>query len=107
VAALEGIDDGVLVDESGRTQWLLARAPLAVLRARSEELRSAPGGVDGLPVSALLGVISARHEAPGRAPADIDTPADLVAAKERILPAVVTPSLRGVGGVRRSDAPLV
>ncbi|MFP3466997.1 molybdenum cofactor guanylyltransferase [Leifsonia sp. SIMBA_070] len=77
VAALEGIDDGVLVDESGRTQWLLARAPLAVLRARSEELRSAPGGVDGLPVSALLGVISARHEAPGRASADIDTPADL------------------------------
>ncbi|MFP3464098.1 molybdenum cofactor guanylyltransferase [Leifsonia sp. SIMBA_070] len=108
LSAAEEFTDGlVLRDASGRTQWLSGLYAVDALRGAVSRLRSS-ASLDSAPVRALFGSLALTLlDDPGELSADIDTPADLVAAKERILPAVVTPSLRGVGGVRRSDAPLV
>jgi molybdopterin-guanine dinucleotide biosynthesis protein A len=83
VAALHGMVAGVLADEGGNAQWLLARVPLAALRARLAEL-DASGGADGLPARALIGhlglpIVPAHRDAV----ADIDEPHDLERLKER------------------------
>ncbi|MFF9564555.1 DUF6457 domain-containing protein [Leifsonia sp. NPDC014704] len=77
LAALREIEAGVLTDEAGGPQWLLARAPLAELARRIADLRRERGMLAGLPAAALLGSIEGRHPAPARIHADIDTPADL------------------------------
>ncbi|MGN7800252.1 nucleotidyltransferase family protein [Leifsonia sp. 22587] len=78
--ALRAIGPGVLTDQDGRPQWLLARASLAALHARIDELR-ADGGLAGRPASALFDRDTRRHAAAARACADIDTRADLPAAR--------------------------
>ncbi|MEN0085237.1 MAG: NTP transferase domain-containing protein [Leifsonia sp.] len=80
LAALTRIPGGVLTDEDGHPQWLLARAPVADLRARLAGLRSSGADLAGLPASALLRHLPGRHPVPAAACADIDTPADLAAA---------------------------
>lgn len=80
ISALRSIDAGVLTDADGRPQWLLARSPRAVLERRIAELRAERGALDGLPASALLGVVVDRHRAPADVHADIDCPADLPSA---------------------------
>ena len=77
VTALLGIAEGVLTDEDGRPQWLLARASLQLLRGRVTQLRSQGTGLAGLPASAVMAVVTARAIAPQHAIHDIDTPADL------------------------------
>ena len=80
ISALRSIDAGVLTDADGSPQWLLARSPRAVLERRIAELRGERGALDGLPASALLGVVDGRHRAPADVHADIDSPADLPSA---------------------------
>jgi hypothetical protein len=77
VAALSGIREGVLTDADGHPQWLLARVPLAALRARVAALRQEHPSLDGLPASALLGSLEGRHPVAASVHADIDRPADL------------------------------
>ena len=77
VAALLTVDSGVLVDGAGRPQWLLARAPLADLRARVAELRRERPVLDGLSAAALLSVVEGRHSVADGVCADIDMPSDL------------------------------
>lgn len=83
VAALHGIDAGILADRDGHPQWLLARLPVVALRARLAEL-DAEGGTAGLPVRALVGrlglpIVPAHRDAV----ADIDEQHDLERLKER------------------------
>ncbi|MDR6972131.1 NTP transferase domain-containing protein [Leifsonia shinshuensis] len=78
--ALRAIGLGVLTDQDGRPQWLLARASLAALHARIDELR-ADGGLPGRPASALFDRDTRRHAAAAHACADIDTRADLPTAR--------------------------
>ncbi|MGH1523483.1 molybdenum cofactor guanylyltransferase [Leifsonia sp. L25] len=83
VAALHAIETGVLADGDGNVQWLLARAPVAALRAQLEQL-DAGGGTAGRPVRALIGhlglpIVRAHPDAV----ADIDEQHDLERAKER------------------------
>jgi len=80
ISALRSIDAGVLTDADGSPQWLLARSPRAVLERRIAELRTERGALDGLPASALLGVVDGRHRALADVHADIDSPADLPSA---------------------------
>lgn len=77
ISALRSIDAGVLTGADGSPQWLLARSPRAPLERRIAELRRERGALDGLPASALVGVIEGRRRAPADVHADIDTPADL------------------------------
>ncbi|WP_285114986.1 NTP transferase domain-containing protein [Leifsonia sp. fls2-241-R2A-40a] len=79
VAALTGIDQGVLTDADGHPQWLSARAPLAALTARVAELRRGRATLAGLSARDLLGGIRGRHRVSGFVCADIDTPDDLPA----------------------------
>jgi molybdopterin-guanine dinucleotide biosynthesis protein A len=76
VAALLA-EGGVLVDGDGHPQWLLARAPLAGLRARIAELRRERPTLDGLSAAALLSVVESRHPVADDVCADIDVPSDL------------------------------
>jgi molybdopterin-guanine dinucleotide biosynthesis protein A len=77
VTALLDIREGVLTDDDGWPQWLVARAPLPVLQDRVARLRSRSGGLDDLPASAVMSIVATRAIAPERAVRDIDTPADL------------------------------
>jgi molybdopterin-guanine dinucleotide biosynthesis protein A len=78
---------GVLHDADGHPQWLLARAPIATLRARVAELR-AQGPLADLPARALLGglpaIASPASPASLLITADIDRPDDLDLLKEYI-----------------------
>lgn len=78
--ALTSIAHGVLTDADGHPQWLLARAPVAWLRARLAGLRSSHPDLSGLPASALFRELPGRYPVPAAACADIDTPADLAPA---------------------------
>ncbi|WP_431219386.1 molybdenum cofactor guanylyltransferase [Leifsonia xyli] len=79
LAALLCVDEGVLTDQDGAPQWLLARGPIPALQARAAELRGA-GALAGRPARDMLGMLHSRHPAPASACADIDTPADADAA---------------------------
>ncbi|MFF2772910.1 molybdenum cofactor guanylyltransferase [Streptomyces bacillaris] len=82
VAALHGIASGLLADQDGNTQWLLARVPVDALRAQLAQLE-ATGGTTGLPVRALLGPLGLPVvRASDHAIADIDLPEDLDRLKE-------------------------
>ncbi|MFE4952045.1 molybdenum cofactor guanylyltransferase [Leifsonia sp. NPDC056665] len=82
VAALHAIESGVLADQDGNAQWLLARVPVAALRAQLAEL-DATGGTAGRPARALIGhlglpIVRAHRDAV----ADIDERHDLERVKE-------------------------
>jgi molybdopterin-guanine dinucleotide biosynthesis protein A len=73
---------GVLRDGDGRPQWLVARAPFDVLRARLRELGPE---LSGLSARALLGVLPVSDlAAPPLATSDIDRPRDLELVKETV-----------------------
>jgi molybdopterin-guanine dinucleotide biosynthesis protein A len=83
VAALHSIESGVLADHDGNVQWLLARVPVAALRAQLDHL-DADGGAAGRPARALVGhlglpIVRAHRDAV----ADIDEQHDLERLKER------------------------
>jgi molybdenum cofactor guanylyltransferase len=83
VAALLTIGHGVLADEAGRAQWLLARVPARALRERIARLE-ADGPAAGRSAAAITGelglpVVPARTDAV----ADIDRPEDLDRMKEQ------------------------
>ncbi len=83
VAALHAIASGVLADQDGNAQWLIARVPAAALRTQLAVL-DASGGTAGLPVRALIGhlglpIVRAHRDAV----ADIDERHDLERVKER------------------------
>ena len=77
LSALRALDAGVLVDDGGRPQWLLARAPLAALRERLATLRADRSTLVDASAAALVDVVTARHRVDARICADIDTPSDL------------------------------
>nr|WP_246312789.1 NTP transferase domain-containing protein [Leifsonia shinshuensis] len=84
IAALHAIDAGVLADGDGNVQWLLARVPVAALRAQLAEL-DATGATAGRPARALIGhlglpIVPAHRDAV----ADIDEQHDLERLKERL-----------------------
>lgn len=82
VAALLAVESGLLADDDGRAQWLLARVPTAALRERIARLQ-AEGGVSGRPARAILGELGlALVRAPAGTIADIDLQEDLERAKE-------------------------
>ncbi|MEY9950977.1 molybdenum cofactor guanylyltransferase [Leifsonia sp. EB34] len=83
IAALHAVDAGVLADDDGNVQWLLARVPVAALRAQLEQL-DVTGGTAGQPARALIGhlglpIVRAHRDAV----ADIDEQHDLERLKER------------------------
>ncbi|MCI0158397.1 NTP transferase domain-containing protein [Leifsonia shinshuensis] len=83
VAALLAIGHGVLADETGRAQWLLARVPARALHERIARLE-AEGAATGRPAASITGelglpIVPARAEAI----ADIDLPEDLDRMKEQ------------------------
>lgn len=72
----------ILRDADGREQWLLARAPVATLRARITDLRATATLAD-LPARALLGGLPTTESVPSAlTTADIDRPGDLDLLKE-------------------------
>ncbi|MGN6428539.1 MAG: molybdenum cofactor guanylyltransferase [Leifsonia sp.] len=82
VAALLAVESGLLADDDGRAQWLLARVPTAALRERIARLQ-AEGGASGRPARAILGELGlALVRAPAGTIADIDLQEDLERAKE-------------------------
>jgi molybdopterin-guanine dinucleotide biosynthesis protein A len=83
VAALRGIESGILADADGREQWLLARVPLGPLRERIAHLE-ATGGTTGRPARAALGDLGLPLvPASPDAIADIDDRHDLARVKEQ------------------------
>ncbi|MGH1550278.1 NTP transferase domain-containing protein [Leifsonia poae] len=76
LSALLALEAGVLT-AGGRPQWLLARAPLAALRARLDALRADRPTLAGASAAALVDVVEARHAVDPQVCADIDTPSDL------------------------------
>ena len=81
VSALLSAESGVLTDEDGRPQWLLARAPILALRARVAERRASGAPLAGLPARDLLGTLPGRVPAAAGACADIDTRDDAAEAR--------------------------
>ena len=81
VSALLSAETGVLTDEDGRPQWLLARAPILALRARVAELRASGASLAGLSARDLLGALPGRLPAAAAACADIDTRDDAAEAR--------------------------
>jgi molybdopterin-guanine dinucleotide biosynthesis protein A len=77
VATLLDLREGVLSDERGWPQWLVARTSLSLLRERLSGLRSRVGGLDNLPASAVMSVVATRAIVAEHTIRDIDTPADL------------------------------
>ncbi|WP_185278112.1 molybdenum cofactor guanylyltransferase [Leifsonia shinshuensis] len=83
VAALHAIETGVLADQDGNVQWLLARVPVPALGAQLAKL-DADGGAAGRPVRALIGHLGLPIVPTHRdAVADIDEQHDLDYLKER------------------------
>lgn len=83
-------DGTVLVDAVGHEQWLAARYRLAPLRAALAATAAASdtGTLTGLPLrTALRRLTLRRHPDTGGASRDIDTPADLAAARRSAPPA--------------------
>jgi hypothetical protein len=77
IAALHGMPPGVLADEAGNIQWLLARVPLPALRNRLAQLQAARG-VAGIPVRALIGDLDLPIvRVSADVVADVDEPRDL------------------------------
>ncbi|WP_426623402.1 molybdenum cofactor guanylyltransferase [Leifsonia sp. McL0607] len=82
VAALLAIEAGVLTDDDGRAQWLVARVPTAALRERIARVE-AEGGTADLPARAIVGELGLPLvAAPAGATADIDVQEDLDRMKE-------------------------
>jgi len=81
LGAAPGPDGLVLVDESGREQWLAARLRAAALRSA---VAAFPGPIQGVSARALLAPLElARVPVPDAVIADIDTWQDYERAKER------------------------
>lgn len=81
VEALAAVPCGVLADDDGRMQWLLARGPVTVLKERVEHLR--PDGLRGRPASAVTDALATTIvPVPWRVCADVDRPADTTLLEE-------------------------